>query len=174
MKKQIFILLFSIVATFCHAQKTNDLKSNEILRAKNWLIENVERELNSSNGLDFNSNDQAEGKSKSIYTKMYESYKSDALQIDLEGGMTSAQFKKKWERNFQTKFAGEGVGFLISAQDYGMIVVSECNFIENKTQKAFWFKTTIFDSENKLEYYRDIKVIPSGNSFLIADILEYN
>ncbi|MDV7699362.1 hypothetical protein N6B72_20785 [Chryseobacterium soli] len=174
MKKSIFLLLFLMTITFCNAQKNKSQTPNKILEAKNWLIKNIENQLNSNNGLAENTNEEADGEGKSIYTKDYELYKSDALQIDLDGGMTSAQFKKKWEKKFQTKFAGESVGFLISAQDWGLIKVIKCAPLISTNEKVFWFKTTIYDTENKLKYNRDIKVIPSGKSFLIADVLEYN
>lgn len=36
------------------------------------------------------------------------------------------------------------------------------------------FETVITDTAANVNYKRNIKVIPSGNSFLIEDVLEYN
>lgn len=145
----------------------------DVEKAKNWIIYVVASTLNKANGLAENTNEEAEGKQKEIYTKKYLAYKNDAIEVDMDGGMTLKDFKKKWAKDFNCQYAGIGNGVLVSGTDYGFIKVTHCVFIK-MIGNAYFFETIITDTEAKINYKRDIKVIPSGNAFLIADVLEYN
>ena len=148
--------------------------TNEIAKAKIWLVSGIEEYLNKQNGLQENTNEEAEGNTKSIFTKKYEEYKSDAINIDLDtdGSLTLQEFQKKWKNDFDCKYVGYDSGFLVGAQDWGLIKVTQCDY--KTTEKGqLIFSVIISDTENKLNYPRDIKVIPSGKSFLISDVLEY-
>lgn len=132
--------------------------------AKKWLIENVEENFNTADGL-----------IDKICTKSYAEYKSDAIGIEYDGGLTPKAFKKKWKGKFDIKYAGTGTGFLISGQDWVKIKVIKCELSPVKLKEGYVFETTIEDigATTKTIYKRDIKVVPSGNTFLIADVLEY-
>jgi hypothetical protein len=176
MKKTILIIsLFSILS----CQKKQENNQEEIINkdtvvsdvpskvlsesdlAQKWLIENIEKNFKTTEGL-----------IDSICTKDYATYKSDAIGVEYDGGMTQKAFEKKWKDKFDVKHAGIGTGFLISGQDWEKIKVSKCELSPLKLKKGYLFETIIEDSPSKANYKRDIKVIKSGNSFLISDVLE--
>ena len=132
--------------------------------AKKWLIKKIEENFGTPDGL-----------MDSICTKKYAEYKSDAMGVDYDGGLTPKAFEKKWKGKFDLKHTGIGTGFLISGQDWVKIKVSKCELSPVKLKEGYLFETTIEDigATTKTIYKRDIKVVPSGNSFLISDVLEY-
>ncbi|HCA09622.1 hypothetical protein [Chryseobacterium sp.] len=154
-------------------QQNAKKEAKEIEKAKTWITHTVANTLNKANGMAENTNEEAEGKHKPIYTARYMAYKDDAVEVGMDGGMTKKAFEKKWSKDFNCQYAGIGTGYLVSGSDYGFIEVTRCVFIK-KIGDAYLFETVITDTEAKINYKRDIKVIPSGNSFLIADVLEYN
>ena len=141
-----------------------DIKVAGILEsnlAKQWLIESIETNFKT-----------AEGLIDSICTKDYATYKSDAIGVEYDGGMTQQTFEKKWKDKFDVKHAGIGTGFLISGQDWENIKVSKCELSPLKLKEGYLFETIMEDLPSKVTYRRDIKVIKSGSSFLISDVLE--
>ncbi|MCV9927168.1 hypothetical protein OIU83_05870 [Flavobacterium sp. LS1R49] len=139
-------------------QKTKDQDQEN---AKKWLIKAIEINFNKET---FEMSD--------ITTKTYAEYKSDAINIEYDNGLTNETFKKKWKNTFDTKYVGTE-GFLIPTQDYGKIKVMSCKFLSVTKDKAYIFETIVRDLTYKHSYKRDIKVIHSGKSFLIADVKEY-
>ncbi len=129
--------------------------------AKKWLIESIETNFKT-----------AEGLIDSICTKDYATYKSDAIGVEYDGGMTQQAFEKKWKDKFDVKHVGVGTGFLISGQDWENIKVAKCELSPIKLREGYLFETIIEDLPSKATYKRDIKVIKSGKSFLISDVLE--
>ena len=132
--------------------------------AKKWLIQNIEENFKTADGL-----------IDKICTKTYAEYKSDAIGVDYDGGLTPKAFEKKWKGKFDLKHAGTGTGFLISGQDWTKIKVAKCELSPVKLKEGYLFETTIEDVDATSEtfYKRDIKVVPRGKSFLISDVLEY-
>jgi hypothetical protein len=129
--------------------------------AKKWLIESIEMNFKT-----------AEGLIDSICTKDYATYKSDAIGVEYDGGMTQQAFEKKWKDKFDVKHVGIGTGFLISGQDWENIKVAKCELSPVKLKEGYLFETVMEDLPSKVTYRRDIKVIKSGSSFLISDVLE--
>lgn len=154
-------------------QQSTVKETKDIEKARNWITNVVASTLNKANGLEENTNEEAEGKQKEIYTRKYMAYKDDAAGVDMDGGMTLKSFKNKWAKDFNCQYAGVGNGYLVSGTDYGLIKVTHCVF-KKKIGASYVFETTITDTEAKIDYKRDIQIIPSGNSFLIEDIQEYN
>jgi hypothetical protein len=147
----------------------NNVKKLMSEDAKAWLIKSIENEF-----ADPLFEDKNQDKKVSIYTKNYEEYKTDAISIDYDGGMTEEAFKKKWTGKYDTKYAGMGTGFLISSQDWVKISITNCTLKSDlSTDSTMVFDVIIEDKEAKAKYKRDIKVIKSGNSYLIDDVLEY-
>ncbi len=148
----------------------NNVKKLMSEDAKAWLIKSIENEF-----ADPLFEDKNQDKKKvSIYTKNYEEYKTDAISIDYDGGMTEEAFKKKWTGKYDSKYAGMGTGFLISSQDWVKISITNCTLKgDMSTDSTMVFDVIIEDKEAKAKYKRDIKVIKSGNSYLIDDVLEY-
>lgn len=138
---------------------------NETENAKEWLIKTIET---------YFKKDLPE--MRGITTKLYEEYKTDATNVDLdtEGALTQTEFENKWKRLYDTKYAGIGNGFLISGQDWGKIEVTKCNSLKSNSENEFVFETTIRDIDFKVDYKREIKVIKTENSFLICDVKEYD
>jgi hypothetical protein len=132
--------------------------------AKKWLVEKIEENFKTPDGL-----------IDSICTKSYATYKSDAIGVGYDGGLTQKVFEKKWKDKFDVKHAGTGTGFLISGQDWVKIKVNKCELSPLKLKEGYLFETTIedFGATSKTIYKRDIKIVPSRNSFLISDVLEY-
>lgn len=144
----------------------------EIAKAKNWLVAAIENSLNKANGNMENSDEEAEGNVKSIYTKQYDEYKDDAINIDLDNGPTYDEFFIKWKDKYNPKLAGIGTGMFIPEQDYGLIKVPHCE-LKSKIADGFIFNVIIEDTESKTKHNRDIKVIRNAGSFLIDDVMEY-
>ncbi len=141
-----------------------DTKTSEIVEsdlAKKWLIESIETNF-----------ETAEGLIDSICTKDYATYKSDAIGVEYDSGMTKQAFEKKWKDKFDVKHVGIGTGFLISGQDWENIKVAKCELSPIKLKEGYLFETIIKDLPSKSTYKRAIKVIKSGKSFLISDVLE--
>jgi hypothetical protein len=132
--------------------------------AQKWLTQKIEENFKTPDGL-----------IDSICTKDYSTYKSDAIGVEYDGGLTQRAFEKKWKGKFDVKHAGVGTGFLISGQDWVKIKVNKCELSPLKLKEGYLFETMIEDvgATTKTTYKRDIKVVPSGNSFLISDVLEY-
>lgn len=154
-------------------QQTTAKETKTIEKAKTWITRMVSSTLNKANGLAENTNEEAEGKHKEIYTDQYMAYKNDAMEAGMKGKMTLKEFKKKWAKDFNCEYAGTSTGYLVANTDYGFIEVTRCVFVK-KIGTAYLFETIIRDTDAKVDYKRDLKVIPSGNTFLIADVLEYH
>ena len=141
-------------------------EEEEIEKGKLWLIHSIEDTFKATN----DTNDEV----IPIYTKRYEEYKSDAINVDMDGGMTEKQFFNKWEDQYNPKMAGVGYGFLIGGQDWGKIKVTYCEVKTKMQDNSLIFNVVIEDLEFKVKYKRDIKIIRSENTYLIDDVLEYN
>jgi hypothetical protein len=125
------------------------VKISESVLAKKWLIENIEANFRT-----------AEGLIDSICTKHYATYKSDAIGVEYDGGMTQQAFEKKWKGKFDVKHAGIGTGFLISGQDWERIKVVKCKLSPIKLKEGYLFAIIIEDLPSKTTYKRDVKVRP--------------
>ncbi|AMQ01555.1 hypothetical protein AY601_4726 [Pedobacter cryoconitis] len=154
------------------AGKAIQKASSEADKAREWLIMGIENSLNKAHGNLENPNEDAEEDVKTIYTTQYNAYKIDAINVDLDDGMTEDEFVEKWKGKYNPKLAGVGYGFLVPEQDYGLIKVTHCE-LKNKTPDGFVFNVLIEDTSNHTKYNRDIKVVNAAKSFLIDDVLEY-
>lgn len=148
-------------ATINNTANKQKLENQNQENAKKWLIKTIETNFNKDT---YEMSDMT--------TKTYALYKSDAINIEYDNGLTEESFKKKWKSKFDTKYVGMN-GFLVPTQDYGKIKVSSCKLLYISKDKGYVFETIIKDLTFKTSYKRDIKIIPSGKSFLIADVKEY-
>ena len=128
-----------------------------------WLTEVIENHLN-EDGYPM----------EDICTSSYYEYKTDAIQVDYDGGLTQAAFKKKWSADYDMKYAGIGTGFLISGQDWGKVKVTKCTPKSDGKNGFLVLEVTIEDLDYKLSYHRDIKIVPVGKAYLIDDVMEYD
>lgn len=172
---QLIILATLFLSSFYSSteNKTSEMKSsieisenhfkkddfNDGEAAKKWLLKAIDQFFKETVEME------------NITTKSYNEYKLDAMNIDMESGMTLPVFEKKWKGKFNTKRVGYD-GFLISAQDWNKISVTSCLLMNTTKDNGFLFRVVLKDVVSKEVFKRDIKVIPSGKSFLIADVLE--
>ena len=177
MNKVYFVIALLSLASCQNENKKSEVKINadsltarvresgisESALAKKWLTESIEANFKTPEGL-----------IDSICTKDYATCKSDAIGVVYDGGMTQEAFEMKWKDKFDIKYVGIGTGFLISGQDWENIKVVKCELSPIKLKEGYLFETIIEDSPSKTTYKRDISVIPAGNSFLIANVKEYN
>ena len=175
MKKCIYTFLIACSLVACKespsdskslsnsTEKVTNIKDDKTKAAKAWLIKSIEDFFLSTNA------DQ-----KTITTTRYNEYKSDAIGVDMDGGMTAQEFQLKWGKIYNTNYAGMGVGFLISGQDYGKVKVSKCDAKASNVENEYIFDVQIDDPEMKAVYHREIKLVESNNSFLIDDVKEFD
>jgi hypothetical protein len=138
-------------------------------QAKEWLMKSIENEFSDPLFEDKERIDHP----KNIYTNTYEEYKTDAIGVEYDSGMTQAAFKEKWSKIYNTKLAGIGNGFLISAQNWGKIKITDCALLEPQNEVFLMFHVIIEDLEFKTKYRRDIKVVKQKGKYKIDDVLEY-
>lgn len=172
MKNLLFVFVLAILFS-CqssnHKTEKGKQDSTSVASAKTdactWLKQNVETF--------FNSDDQSI--METMTTDDYFDYKMDAINLDLDvdGSLTEDEFKKKWSSKFNTDYAGKGVGFLISAQDWGSIQVSTCDVI-HEDANSITLKSIISDCEFQTDYHREITLLKEKNSFKIKDVKEFD
>lgn len=131
--------------------------------AKSWLINAIE-------GHFANDNPSME----SMTTKRYFEYKTDATNVgyDTDGSLTEEAFVEKWSKTYDVKYAGLGVGFLISGQDWNQIKVTQCQLL-SKSDKGIIYSAVLSDVGNNTNYKRDITLVSKDGVFLIDDVREY-
>jgi len=142
--------------------ETTPTPKDKSTEAKKWLMQAIEKYFNTP-----------ESNYQTITTPQYYEYKNDATNVDLDGGMTLQAFQTKWNTKYDTKYAGVGVGFFISGQDYGKISVTKCDAIASSQANQYRFDVQIDDTEMKAKYHREIVLVEVNNSFLIDDVKEF-
>ncbi len=142
-------------------EKQGFIDSTDI--GKKWLIQSIESF--------FQNYDSLNGDFSKICTKNYFKYKTDATNVDLDGGLSLSEFRLKWKYK-NLKYAGVSDGFMISGSDFGKIKVTSCEFQSKTANGALIFKVLIEDLDFKSKFYRDIILITSFKSFLINDVIE--
>jgi hypothetical protein len=141
------------------------VKTDEAKRAKEWLLSSIAQFFKETGG---------KGRNAKMFTKQYLEYKQDAIGTGYDG-LTEEQFAHKWKGKYNTKLANSE-SLLIGQQDWVNPKVTHCQLKSKNADKSFIFNVIIedADTQNRYIHKRDIKVIPSGNIFLIDDVLEYD
>ncbi|MBK8818056.1 MAG: hypothetical protein IPN49_02805 [Saprospiraceae bacterium] len=153
----------TLATNFAEMAKQTDTIEIDAEDAATWLKEVVESHLNDSG---FPMED--------ICTPEYYEYKTDATQVGYDGGMTEEDFVQKWSSAYDVRYAGISVGFLISAQDWGKIEVTRCVPKSKQIPGEITFEVFLTDVPYKMNYKRDITVIPVGKAYLIKNVAEFN
>ncbi len=167
-----FIVLISFVcaflscdnnaqSTFSKTQHAND--SVTIQAGEKWLKENIENF--------FNHDDQFAKGFAFLCTKPYTEFKTDAINVDLDGGMTEAELKSKWGRRY-SQYAGIGDGFMIAGTDFGKIEVTKCEFKNITEMGYFLYDVLLVDKTYNSKFTRQVVLVKNGDAFLIDDVLE--
>ncbi len=178
--KFISIILISLVFISCQSKPSNsgskigdttaiaDTKTTQDqieANACSWLKTQVESYFNQ----------EESSIMESMTTKEYYAYKMDAMNVDLglDGSLTLAEFNRKWSPTFQVKYAGVGVGFLISNQDWKEIKLSTCDIVK-ETATEIILKVLISDCGLSIDYHREITIVKVDGNYKISDVKEYD
>ena len=111
---------------------------------------------------------------ESLATEKYQRYKSDAINVDFDGGLSEADFQEKWKKEFDTKKAGIGLSFILGVQDYETVKVERARFVQKITPTSYLFLVSFSYSENSGTVALQLIVEEHKNSFLISDVWQEN
>lgn len=111
---------------------------------------------------------------ESLATEKYQRYKSDAINVDFDGGLSEADFHEKWKKEFDTKKAGIGLSFILGVQDYETVKVERARFVKQITPTSYLFLVSFSYSENSGTVALQLIVEEHKNSFLISDVWQEN
>jgi hypothetical protein len=111
---------------------------------------------------------------ESLATDKYQKYKSDAINVDFDGGLTEAAFQEKWKKEFNTKKAGIGLSFILGVQDYELVKVERARFVKKTSPTSYMFLVSFSYSENSGTVAVQLIVEEHENSFLISDVWQEN
>lgn len=163
-------LLLVVALTSCEDKKTSVTEDAQVTGdsltsedGKNWLKENIETYFNNDavflNGF------------TSLCTQQYAEFKTDATNVDLDGGMTAEEFKSKWGRRY-SEYAGIGEGFMVAGSDFGEIAVTKCEFKNRTEMNDYIYEVIIEDKTFGSRFIRQVVLTKNGDSFLIDDVRE--
>ena len=107
-------------------------------------------------------------------TEKYQRYKSDAINVEFDGGLSEADFHEKWKKEFDTKKAGIGISFILGVQDYETVKVERARFVKQITPTSYLFLVSFGYSENSGTVAVQLIVEEHKNSFLISDVWQEN
>jgi len=111
---------------------------------------------------------------KSLATEKYQRYKSDAINVDFDGGLSEADFHKKWKKDFDTQKAGIGLSFILGVQDYETVKIERARFVKKITPTSYLFLVSFSYFENSGTIAVQLIVEEHENSFLISDVWQEN
>lgn len=140
----------------------NKVSIGDTTKAAAWLIDAIRNHFESNSPT-----------MEAMTTKEYYQYKTEATNVDMgiNGSLDRLDFEQKWKDKFDTRYSGIQTGFLISAQDFGKVVVNSYDFLKDEADRL-WFNVIIEDLDFKTKFPRQIAIIKEGDSFKIADVKE--
>lgn len=170
--KQTFLFLTSVFLISCHSKSDyeglNEMQSRmpEIhntdltLKGEKWLVESIEGHFANDNP-----------KMIMMTTPEYYEFKLDALNLNLglSESLTQESFEKKWSEKYNLNREDVYSPFLISAQDFGEIKVKKCEFKKHESDTLV-YEVEISDVKFNVDYASEIKILPTDNGYLIADV----
>lgn len=155
MLKHIFLFLILLGSA--------SFSSDKRIEAQKWIETEIPKAFNSQlNPIE------------SLATIKYQHYKSDAINVDFDGGLTEATFHEKWKKEFNTKKAGIGLSFILGVQDYELVKVERARFVKKTSPTSYLFLVSFSYSENSGTVAVQLIVEEYENSFLIADVWQKN
>lgn len=165
----LFILLIHFISS-CGENKQSASANQEINQdslikenGKEWIVKNIESF--------FNSDENFKKGFSYLCTEQYAAFKKDAANVDMDNGLTEAEYKTKWGSRY-SEFAGIGEGFMIAGTDFGKIEVSKCEFKNETETKNLLFDVLIIDKTYNSKFTRKVILAKKNDSFLIDDVLE--
>lgn len=140
-------------------QQTVLLKVNaaETKAMQQWLITSLKNYLITNKGIE------------KICSPQYHQFKEEGFKT-MDDEINYDDYEKKWSKIYgKESFCGD-CPYFIAAQDLSSKITVEAVFKENK-EDGYWFNVTINDPKMKAKYNEVIKVIKSGSSYLIDDVI---
>lgn len=157
MKHFIFICV-CLIFSFAKAQKTD-----KRIEAQKWIETEIPKAFNTQlNPIE------------TIATEKYQRYKSDAINVDFDGGLSEEAFHEKWKKEYNTKKAGIGMSFILGVQDYEMVKVERTRFVKKLSPTSYLFQVSFSFSQNIGTVAVQLIVEEHENSFLISDVWQKN
>lgn len=171
-----FLILFSI-ASCTKQEKENvvlneantETNSAEIKKMENWLKVEIEKYFNTSR----DGKDPIECE-RMLYTSRFSEFWLDAVGTEYDGGMSDADFHKKWDSIYPLKDIRSEEIFLVPQQDFGKIKIDQIKLLSSTPNKEYWFSLVTTDQDFKTNYTRKVKVIPFENSCRIDEVRNVN
>lgn len=138
-------------------------KADKRVEAQQWIETQIPKAFNSQlNPIE------------SLATDTYQDYKSDAINVDFDGGLTEVAFQGKWKKEFNTKKAGIGLSFILGVQDYELVKLERARFVKKISPSSYLFLVSFSYSEHAGTIAVQLIVEEHGNSFLISDVWQEN
>lgn len=156
--KHFCIICICLICTLAKAQK-----ADKRIEAQKWIETEIPKAFNSQlNPIE------------SLATDKYQKYKSDAINVDFDGGLTEVAFQEKWKKEFNTKKAGIGLSFILGVQDYELVKVERARFVKKISHTSYLFLASFSYYENSGTVAVQLIVDEHENSFLISDVWQEN
>lgn len=105
---------------------------------------------------------------KAICTGSYTRFKTDAMNVDMNGGMTAAAFHRKWGRRYNTRQTGIHEGFLVPLQDWNKITVS-CS-LQSREKEVYHYEVILEEQPSGASFYLLIKLVREASDYKIDDV----
>ena len=141
----------------------DDSNTGELAQsAEKWLVSTIENYFHPVDGepVDISS----------FSTDEYTEFKQDAMNLN-NPSFSEEEFREKWKHK-NLDLIGMQNGFMISAQDYHTIKVTEVKLKNQINEETWLFEVVVEDVVYKGKYWREVVVSKAGNSFLIEDVME--
>lgn len=108
---------------------------------------------------------------KQLATDRYARFKTDAMSIGFDGGMSQKAFEEEWAPVYDVKQPEVGKGFLIPLQDWNSIMIANCRFIHADKQ-VLWFTLDVVEYPSSAFFSRYVKLVSINGMYRIDDVLE--
>ncbi len=105
-----------------------------------------------------------------IVTARYAQFKTDAMNVDFNGGMGRAAFAKKWGSSYNIHQQYLYEGFLIPLQDWDRVTV-QCHPLPMH-QGQLWIAADITQQPSGEYFHRDIRLVKANDGWRIDDVME--
>lgn len=143
--------------------KKDNFDTDELTQsAQKWLVSTIENYFHPMDG--------EHTDISSFSTDEYTEFKQDAMNLN-NPSFSEEEFREKWKHK-NLDLIGMQNGFMISAQDYHTIKVTEAKLKDKINEETWLFEVVVEDLEYKGKYWREVVVSKAGNSFLIEDVME--
>lgn len=131
--------------------------SIETKAIQQWLVTSLKNYLITNKGVE------------KICSPQYYQFKEEGFKT-MDDEINYDDYEKKWSKIYGKESFCSDCPYFIAAQDLSSKITVEAVFKENK-EDDYWFNVTINDPKMKAKYNDVIKVIKSGSSYLIDDVI---